>query len=37
VAHGTSKRDDAREAEFVQQLRECLPQRVTLKAQPQPA
>jgi RsiW-degrading membrane proteinase PrsW (M82 family) len=37
VAHGTSKRDDALEAEFVQHLRECMLQRVTLKAQPQPA
>jgi len=37
VAHGTSERDDALEAAFVQHLRECLPQRATLKVQPQPA
>jgi len=37
VAHGTSERDDALEAAFVQHLRECLPQGATLKAQPQPA
>jgi RsiW-degrading membrane proteinase PrsW (M82 family) len=37
VAHGTTKRDDALEAAFVQHLRECLPQRVNLKGQPQPA
>jgi len=37
VAHGTNERDDALEAAFVQHLRECLPQRVTLKAQPRAA